>query len=201
MNEIYEINFDILTIVRFAKEFSWRGIRENSIARILYLASVLHAFRNDTTPNPFSPYTFSVDSEGPFFSLIPNSLIFLESNQYIKRESNKIYLGSEKPPKGVINTTIRDKWIKMIFYILAIYGEGKIYEFIIRDPEYQSKLAANTIKEIDISPTNQTVLFLKTFKNAFETELGSELKKVSDQKYLELYFDYLFSKVIKGSIQ
>jgi len=202
---LYNINEDVLTVVNIATELNWVPIREQSISRILYLASVLYSFRFRNQDNPFvKDYHFSVDASGPFYSLIKNSLIFLEANDYIKRESkNEISLGINNTINlnKLPNHETKAKWLRSIFYIIGVYGESKIYEFIIRDPQYQQNLNSNTLKDINIGPNNETVATLSTFKEAFEEELKEEAEQIDDKEYLELYFEYLFSKIIKGDVQ
>ncbi|RZK27059.1 MAG: hypothetical protein EOO43_00820 [Flavobacterium sp.] len=203
--KVAKINGDILTIVNIASELNWDPIREQSISRILYLSSVLFSFRYENKDNPFAyDYNFSVDASGPFYSLITNSIVFLETNRYItRRNRNEISIGANK---GVDLSTLpnyneKSEWLKTIFYIIGIYGESKIYEFIIRDPQYQENVHTNAIKPINIGPDNSTVITLRSFKRTFEEELGQDASQIDDKEYLELYFEYVFSKIIKGDVE
>lgn len=202
MSVNYDINFDILSVLNLAKQLGWKSLKEHTISRVLYFSSVLYSFRYAGKQNPFDEYIFSVDSSGPFYSQITNSLIFLENNQYVKRSAEGfLSLGETtqpKPTKSEIN--LKAEWINHVLFILGLYGEGKIYEFVIRDPEYQKSLEVNSVKKLNTSTTNYTIKFLKEFKSTFEETLGKDSVKIDDKKYLQLYFEYVFSKVVKGKI-
>ena len=93
--------------------------------------------------------------------------------------------------------TERIDWIKQVLYILAIYGENKIYEFIFRDPEYQNNLKSNTNKSLNINSNNETIDTLKRFEKAFKDSFSGEIQNITSQRYLELYFEYVFGKILK----
>ncbi len=202
---VARINGDILTIINLADDIGWKPIHEQSISRILYLASVLYAFRHTEGQNPFSDdYHFSIDATGPFYYLINNSLAYLESNDFIIRENkNKITIGDNKLKELNILPDYDSKkiWLGILFYILGIYGESRIYEFIIRDPEYIEHLQTNKLKELNTNRYNKTVTFLNEFKKTFEETLGQKANQIDDKEYLELYFEYVFGKVLKGEIE
>lgn len=204
-SKIAIINGDVLTVVKIATELNWTPIREQSIARILYLASVLYSFRFRDKVNPFAnDYNFSVDATGPYYSLITNSLIFLQVNNYVtKINKNEIALGNNLEVELAIlpNYSEKANWLKTIFYLIGVYGESKIYEFIIRDPQYQQNVKSNTIKTINVGPDNATISALNVFKEAFEEELGTDAAQIDDKEYLKLYFEYVFSKILKGDIE
>ena len=73
----------------------------------------------------------------------------------------------------------------------------KIYEFIFRDPEYQTTIKSNTQQGLNTDLNNETVKTLKSFQEAFEETLTEQKEKLSSQTYLELYFEYVFSKILK----
>ncbi|MBX2969945.1 MAG: hypothetical protein KF803_11290 [Cyclobacteriaceae bacterium] len=202
MIDIYDINFDILSVLSSASEMGWRRIKEQTISRILYFSSVLYSFRHERNKNPFHMYSFSIDYTGPYFPLISYSLLFLQSNEYLnKNPEGYITLGKNIPPKSMKDDiTKKAEWIKTIIYILGLYGEGKIYEFIIRDPEYRRNLETNSIKRLNTTATSSTIKFLNEFKKVFEHTLGKDSKKIDDQEYLELYFEFIFSKIVKGKV-
>jgi hypothetical protein len=91
----------------------------------------------------------------------------------------------------------RYEWIKQVMYILGIYGENKIYEFIFRDPQYQTTIQSNTQQGLNTNVNNETIKALKSFQDAFESTLPKGKEKISSQRYLELYFEYIFSKILK----
>ena len=91
----------------------------------------------------------------------------------------------------------RTSWLKVIVSILNIYGENKIYDFVFRDKEYQETLQSGKSEGIDTSPENATLKFLEGFKEAFEESLGKSDKEIAKGKYIELYFEYVFSQILK----
>jgi hypothetical protein len=196
---------DIITVLDLSRELGWEPIRGQSISRIIYLASVLFSFRRGDKENPFArDYHFSVDLTGPFYPLIDNALAFLESNSYVtQNKQNDILLGPEKLPRinDLPNYEIKAEWIKTVFLIISVYGESRVYEFIIRDPQYQENLNTNAIKEINIDSNNKTQLVLNEFKQTFEESLGKDSYKIDDREYIQLYFEYIFSKVVKGELE
>jgi hypothetical protein len=197
----YLINTDILALFRYGADLQWNEIRQNSVYRILYLTSVLYSFRYPEKDNPFSIYKFSVDQTGPYNSNISNAIAFLTKDDYLKRTSgdDMLSLGSsssEEILKSDINSD-RVEWIKNVMYILGIYGENKIYEFIFRDPEYQTTIMANSQQGLDIGKENETIKTLRSFQTAFEETLAGQQNRISTQSYLELYFEYIFSKILK----
>ncbi|WES96508.1 hypothetical protein P2W68_16875 [Chryseobacterium arthrosphaerae] len=197
----YLINVDILSIFEFGRTIEWNTIRENSIYRILYLSSVFYSFRYPENSNPFNMYNFSVNINGPFDSNVSTSINFLLKDDYIVRaEGNDVFrLGSNKIDDSFnadFSSERRD-WIKQITYILGIYGENKIYEFIFRDPEYQDNLKSNTQKSLNITEDNKSIETLKQFEKAFRDSLGEEVRNLVPQRYLELYFEYVFGKILK----
>ena len=87
-------------------------------------------------------------------------------------------------------------WLKQVVYILGIYGENKIYDFIFRDPQYQTTIMSNTQQGLNTGDDNETIKTLQSFQDAFEETLNNK-NKISSQTYLELYFEYVFSKILK----
>lgn len=85
----------------------------------------------------------------------------------------------------------------MILLILSKYGENKIFGFIVNDPLYDISVKSNQSSEIQVTPENETLLVLNDFKKAFEETL-SDTSSISKEEYISLYFDYIFSQIIKG---
>ena len=197
----YIIYTDILAIFKLASDIQWKEVRQNSIYRILYLSSVLYSFRYPDKDNPFSIYKFSVDPTGPYDSNISGALDFLIKDEYITRTSGDDVFGLGKNSSDdVFKIDIgqeRFEWLKQVMYILGIYGENKIYEFIFRDPEYQTTIKSNTQQGLNTDLNNETVKTLKSFQEAFEETLTEQKEKLSSQTYLELYFEYVFGKILK----
>lgn len=195
----YLIYTDILAVFRLASDIQWKEIRQNSIYRILYLSTVLYSFRYPDKTNPFGFYKFTVDSTGPYDSNIPKALDFLIKDEYIVRTTGDDALAIGKNSgNDVFKIEVgqdRYEWIKQVMYILGIYGENKIYDFIFRDPQYQATIKSNTHQGLNTEANNETIKTLISFKAAFEETLTND--KISSQTYLELYFEYVFSKILK----
>ncbi|MGE5328877.1 MAG: hypothetical protein ACM3KR_05155 [Deltaproteobacteria bacterium] len=200
---LYRINDDISSIFKNASDLKWNGIRENTLSRILYLSSVLYNFVYEDKDNPFSKdYNFSTDIRGPYCDSLEASLAFLLSNEYItKDEETGLYewIGRQVAEQNETSDSLSKRdWIKIVIYILGIYGEEKIYDFVYRDPEYEDKLQTN-VPEINLDKGNETFNVLIQFRNAFEKSIADLKKiKVEPKKYLELYFEYVFSTILKG---
>ncbi|MFX0549531.1 hypothetical protein ACOAKC_09345 [Hathewaya histolytica] len=205
--KIGNVNGDILALLEITEKIGWNGVRKISIFRIMYLASVLYSFRYPRKKNPFAyDYVFVVSLLGPYCDVIDNSLIYLQINEYVKVDKDEFYkLSTNSMPelKKLPNFDVKSEWLKVIVYILGIYGEEKVYDFVFRDPEYQEKVQTNSIKNINIEKGNKTYNNLINFKKAFEEWfMKSEIEyKNNDKKYLELYFEYVFSKILKGDME
>jgi hypothetical protein len=195
--ELFRANADILTLLHLIDEIGWQSVREQSIQRILYLSKVLYSFVNTDNLNPFVDYHFSANVSGPYSDLINRSLVDLKSRELISEdEEGKIKLTDEQFKFEYDEN--QEKWLKTIVYILGLYGESKIYGFTIKDPLYKSAIETQSEKELDTSPENITITVLNDFKNAFEETLDEEtLKSINQEEYLELYFEYVFSKIIE----
>lgn len=192
---------DILLIFQFASEINWKEIRQASISRILYISSVLFSFRSPDRTNPFDNYKFAVDNSGPYDLEINHALDFLVKDEYLKRTSGEdVYQLDQNVIKDLGKKEInkeRAEWIRQVIYILGQYGEGKIYDFIFRDPQYQLTIKSNTLQKVNTNPDNETIHILKQFQQAFEEEVTKNQLNLKPQRYLELYFEYVFSKILK----
>ena len=93
--------------------------------------------------------------------------------------------------------TERINWIDSILLILGKYGENKIFGFIVNDPLYDVSVKSNLPSEIQVTSENETLLVLNDFKKAFEDTLP-DTNSISKEEYISLYFDYIFSQIIKG---
>jgi hypothetical protein len=197
----YLIYTDILAIFKLASDIQWKEVRQNSVYRILYLSSVLYSFRHPEKSSPFSIYKFTVDTTGPYDSNISKAFDFLIKDEYIKRTTGDDVLAiGNNSSNDVFKIEIgqeRYEWLKQVMYILGIYGENKIYDFIFRDPQYQTTIKSNTQQGLNTDSNNETIKILKSFQEAFEETLKDQKEKLSSQTYLELYFEYVFSKILK----
>lgn len=201
--ELIFSNFDILTLLTITKQNNWKSLRETSLGRIIYLASVLYKFMFPDNKNIFSDnYTFSFDETGPYSDVIRKSLLHLETNEFIERDGLNLKLSDSKKVNKPISEeeNLRKKWLEIIMNLLSSYGEGKVYDFVIRDPLYQDSFKRNTPKNIQIDYDNLTLKNLNSFKDTFEKSLGDKSQKITPNKYLELYFEFIFGKVLRGEI-
>lgn len=195
--ELLKANSDILTLIHLVDEIGWKSIREQSIQRILYLSKVLYSFANTDGLNPYNDYHFSASISGPYSELVNSSLINLKSREIISEdEEGKIKLIDEQFEYEY--DEIQERWLKTIIYILGLYGESKVYGFTIKDPVVKNAIETQSEKELDTSPENTTIKVLNDFKSAFEETLDrSTLESINKEEYLELYFEYVFSKIIE----
>lgn len=194
--DLFLANEDILCVMHHAKTIGWDSINEHSLKRILYLSQVLYTFTHEGEENIFGYYHFSVSLYGPYSMLVDNSIIFLKSNLYIVDDNDGNIRYEKEAPIKTINDT-KERWIKQVIYILGVYGEERIFGFAINDPLYKEALETNTASSLDSSsPENKTIAVLNEFKEAFEKTLD-DTSMISKEEYLELYFEYVFSEIIK----
>lgn len=187
-------NVDLMTIIAHTKKMGWDSVGSNSLQRIVYLMKVLYAF-NHEDENVFGLYHFNVSIFGPYSELIDNSLTFLLTTQRLTGErEGDVRLNSADGVDAMSDEKI--KWIDTVLLILGKYGESKIFSFIVNDPLYDQSVKSNSDSEIDINPENYTLRVLNDFKSAFEETL-EDTSSISKEEYICLYFDYLFSKIIK----
>lgn len=192
---------DVFALIKSMNEKGWAGIKESSINRIIYLASVLYSFMFETIENPFQRnYSFSITLSGPEDSVIEQALINLKSNDAIELTENG-YIITNNAYIATFDSlpSFQSKmdWIEDISYIIGLYGEGKIYDFVFRDPQYQNSVKTKSINPLNLNDDNATVEFLKTFKREFEKNVESG-QKLTNRKYLKLYFEYIFGKILRG---
>lgn len=187
-------NVDLMTIIAHTKKMGWDSVGSNSLQRIMYLMKVLYAF-NHEDENVFGLYHFNVSVFGPYSELINNSLTFLLATQrLIGEREGDVRLNSDDGVDAMSDEKI--KWIDTVLLILGKYGESKIFSFIVNDPLYDQSVKSNSDSEIDINPENYTLRVLNDFKSAFEETL-EDTSSISKEEYISLYFDYLFSEIIK----
>lgn len=195
---LLEVNSDISILLKKIIEIGWNEIRESSIHRILYLSSVLYSFLEHHDEGAFSNYHFSLTSTGPYSEIIERSIIFFKSREIIIEEDSGLFkIDVENLPD--LDESIyskRQDWFQTVIYILGLYGESKIFGFIIQDPQYKDDFRRNSQTEIDISAENKSVQTLNEFKKAFEETLD-DVSEIDEKEYLELYFEYIFSKIVK----
>ena len=203
---VLRTNGDVLATLQVANDVGWEGVKEVNIHRIIYISSVLYSFKNPDKENPFiADYNFIISLRGPYSDEIKRSLVYLKTQKFIfnndKQEyqlhnENVMTLNLEILP----NFIIKKNWIETIIYIIGIYGEDKIYDFVFRDPEYQDNVHRNSITNLNLDIGNETYKNLVEMKQVFESVLGDKAETLDNREYLELYFQYVFSKIIKGDI-
>lgn len=204
LEKLYRTNGDIISILDIAEEIGWNGVKEINLYRVLYISSVLYSFKYPDKINIFSmDYDFVISLRGPFSDSIKNSLIYLRANKVITLDQSKEFI-LNKNNKEIFNIEKmpyyleRRSWLETIIYILAIYGEEKVYDFVFRDPEYQDSVQRNSITKINLDKGNETYKSLMSLKSAFENTLGEKVDDLDNKRYLELYFQYIFSKILRG---
>jgi uncharacterized protein YwgA len=193
--ELVKVNIDIMTIVSHAAKIGWGTINVSSLQRFIYLLKVLYSFNCDEE-NIFEGYHFNVTMFGPYSELIRRSVVFLLTNRHLEGDDDgEIRIISNAGVDEMSEERIN--WIETILLILSKYGESKIFSFIINDPLYDTSVKSNQSSEIQVTPENETLLVLNDFKKAFEETL-SDTSSISKEEYISLYFDYIFSQIIKG---
>lgn len=203
MNNYSEIMLkseDIYQLISKLTSIGWKSIRESSINRIIYLSAVLYSFRYPDDNNIFeNDYKFSVTLSGPEDAEVEKALINLESNEVLEHTELGYALCLEKKISLTTSQAERKKeWFDDISYIIGIYGEDKIFDFIYRDPEYRKSLNGNSTYNLNLGKDNATVEFLNSFKDAFEEKIVDKRIVLENKKYLELYFEYVFGKILRG---
>jgi hypothetical protein len=201
---LYQTNDDIIYLLNAGSQIGWKEVKPQSIHRIIYLSKVLYSFVNEEEPNIFSNYHFSSSISGPISSIINDSLIDLQSKEFVISEEVGLKLEiNEQPLKNRLDASIdaekqqRQNWFKVIILLLGKFGENKIFSFTINDPLYLENIESNSPREIQFeNAENKTLEVLNSFKIAFEESL-SDTSSISREEYLELYFDYIFSQIIK----
>lgn len=195
--ELYQANEDIMAISYFGKEIGWECIAGLSFHRILYLAKVLYVFRHSSSEALFSNYHFTAIINGPYSEQVNNSLAFLSSSEKLLEKEDMFTFNSDKsllenfPAQKLI-------WLRFVLLLLGKYGEDKIFGFIINDPSYDNAVKTNRNVELDVSSESLTIKVLNKFRSSFEETLDKNVT-LSDEQYIDLYFEYLFGKIIKGN--
>lgn len=205
-NDIMLISADIYSVMKSMNNIGWNALRESSINRILYLSAVIYSFMSNDLKNIFvDNYNFVITLGGPEDPKISNAITNLESNEIIERNESGLTLGnSEGDIKFKDYPLYHEKaqWIDDMSYIIGIYGEDKIYDFVFRDPQYQLSLKTNAQYALDLTPNNATVKFLNSFKQDFENHAQKTGKDYSlnNRQYLSMYFEYVFGKILRGDL-
>lgn len=204
IKELYQTNDDIVFILSRGLKIGWETVKAQSINRIIYLSKVLYSFINDNEPNIMDYYHFTSNLAGPVSAVINKSLIDLESREFTISENSGVKLHiTGQTLDNILDYTLdnekkeRQEWYKTIILLLGKYGENKVFSFTINDPLYIENVESNSPKEISFDDSeNKTLEVLKSFKEAFEKSI-IDTSSISREEYLELYFDYIFSQIIK----
>lgn len=195
--ELYSANEDVMAISYYGKEIGWDSIAGLSFHRILYLAKVLYVFRHVGEVPLFGYYHFTAIINGPYSEQVNNALAFLSSFEKLLEKNDMYSFNSDKSllenfPEQKLN------WIRFVLLLLGKYGEDKIFGFIINDPAYDNAVKTNRNVELDASSESLTVKMLNKFKSTFESTLDQGVT-LSDEQYIDLYFEYLFGRIIRGN--
>ncbi len=199
-DEIILKSEDILLLLEKLENIGWKYVRESSINRILYLSAVLYSFRYAEKDNIFKgDYNFIRTLSGPEDADIDNAVINLKANELLIHSEEGYGLSHVKHTISLSeNYELKESWFDDISFILGIYGEDKIFDFIFRDPEYKNSLESNSVYNLNISSDNDTVKFLNKFKETFESKLTMKENILNNKDYLKLYFEYIFGKILRG---
>lgn len=193
--DVFVTNGEILQLLHIVDEINWPKIREKTIQRVLYLSKVLYSFVYPEQQRKFEHLTFSRTISGPFSELVASSIVNLLSRELISEDDDgKVELLSREFDFDV--DEIEREWLKTVIYILGLYGESVVFNFTLRDPVYQESLETNSAKDLDMSGENSTLKVLNSFRTAFEESL-SDVSSIDGKEYLELYFEFVFSTIIK----
>ena len=195
-DELVKVNIDIMTIAAHASKIGWETISVSTLQRFIYLLKVLYSFINSSDQNLFNQYHFNVTTFGPYSELIYRSVVFLLSTRRLEGDMDGDVRIISKDGVDEMDTE-RINWIDSILLILSKYGENKIFGFIVNDPLYDVSVKSNLPSEIQVTSENETLLVLNDFKKAFEDTLP-DTTSISKEEYINLYFDYIFSQIIKG---
>ncbi len=195
-DELVKVNIDIMTIAAHASKIGWETISVSTLQRFIYLLKVLYSFINSSDQNLFNQYHFNVTTFGPYSELIYRSVVFLLSTRRLEGDMDGDVRIISKDGVDEMDTE-RINWIDSILLILSKYGENKIFGFIVNDPLYDISVKSNLPSEIQVTSENETLLVLNDFKKAFEDTLP-DTTSISKEEYINLYFDYIFSQIIKG---
>ena len=126
--------------------------------------------------------------------LIASATAFLKSSSKLREEEGGLILNTKKE---IPLNQEKVEWLRTVMYMLGKYGEKRLFGFIVNDPSYENASQTNNVDGIDTSsPDSETLKVLKDFKVAFEQSLD-DTSAISDEKYIELYFEYVFSEIIK----
>ncbi len=204
IKNLYQTNDDIVFILSTSLKIGWEKVKAQSINRIIYLSKVLYSFVNDNEPNIMEYYHFTSNLAGPVSAIINKSLIDLESREFTLLENSGVKLNIDRQTlDNILDSTLddekkdRQEWFKTIILLLGKYGENKVFSFAINDPLYIENIESNSPKEIPFDDNeNKTLEVLNSFKEAFEKSIR-DTSSITRGEYLELYFDYIFSQIIK----
>ncbi|MDV2493888.1 hypothetical protein CMU11_00860 [Elizabethkingia anophelis] len=204
IEELYQTNDDIIFILNTASKIGWNEVKPQSLHRIIYLSKVLYSFVNDLDPNIFKYYHFTSNISGPVSSGINGSLADLESREFVvvKDLGLELHLNGDQL-KNILDSSVdnskknKQAWFVIIMLLLGKFGENKIFSFTINDPLYVENIESNSSTEISFENNeNKTLKVLNSFKEEFEKSID-DTSSITNEEYLELYFDYVFSQLIK----
>lgn len=198
--DLYKVNSDVLHLLKSAKKIGWNSIKEQTVQRVMYLAKVLYLFGN-AERDVFDHYHFSVSLYGPYSDIISRSVKYLISSSYLAANEGVLEFVRENLESLNFkedDVEQRCKWIDFLIYILGKYGESRVFGFTIHDPLYTHAVETNQQRELSAGSThNRTISFLNDFRKMFEDTLDKErISSLSAHDYLDLYFEYIFSKII-----
>lgn len=197
-HDLIKANEDLFTVSLLAKNMGWGAVSEQTFHRVIYLAQVLYSFKHKDI-NIFNHYHFTVAPFGPFSNLIMRGLAYLKGYFFLVIDEDGGLAINPHVTRPNFSIPDREVWLKTIMLMLGKYGEKQVFGFIINDPSYENALLTNNMGGVDTTSNDSVTLkVLNDFKCAFEQTLDESII-ISDEKYIELYFDYVFGQMIIGN--
>ena len=185
---------DIFGLLQQSKQIGWLKMNANTIQRIMYLLQVLYSFKYDGE-NVFGEYHFTPSIYGPYSSEIDRGIADAQSFERIREENGGLVFSGDDA--YVTKDPVKLSWMKSLFLILGRYGEKNVFALTLQDPTYQQAVMSNSTRTLEAYiRTNETITKLHEFKTYFENKIGDKVS-LSDEEYLALYFEYIFSQIIK----
>ena len=185
---------DVLGLLQQSKQIGWLKMNANTIQRIMYLLQVLYSFKYDGD-NIFGDYHFTPSLYGPYSIEIDKGIADAQNFERIRDDKGGLALNDAE--EYVTKDSVKIAWMKSLFLILGRYGEKNVFALTLQDPTYIQAVKSNSERVLDTKDrTNETIKKLYEFKSYFEKKIEDKAS-LSDEEYLALYFDYIFSQIIK----
>lgn len=185
---------DVLGLLQQSKQIGWLKMNANTIQRIMYLLQVLYSFKYDGD-NIFGDYHFTPSLYGPYSIEIAKGIADAQNFERICDDKGGLAICDAD--EYATKEPIKLAWMKSLFLILGRYGEKNVFALTLQDPTYLQAVKSNSERVLEANDrTNETIKKLNEFKSYFEKRIKDKAS-LSDEEYLALYFEYIFSQIIK----